>query len=60
MKGLTIGAPLVFRGVKVGTVVDIQASVDNDDLNVDNRIAPIATGVEATLGDARKLFNNGD
>lgn len=31
--GLNVGAPVTFRGVKVGTVTDIQLRVDRKDLN---------------------------
>ena len=34
MRGLNIGAPVEFRGIRVGTVTDIRAELDKESLNI--------------------------
>jgi paraquat-inducible protein B len=61
VKGLNVGAPVMFRGVKIGTVTDIQLHFDSKDLSV--RI-PVVVEIEPekfktitgeTLGEYRYL-----
>ena len=34
LKGLDVGAPVMFRGVKVGSVTDIKVMIDREDLDI--------------------------
>jgi paraquat-inducible protein B len=46
VKGLNIGAPVIFRGVKIGSVTDVKVSLEGKDLSKGLRV-PVLIEIEA-------------
>jgi|SRR5208283_1589837 len=53
VKGLNIGAPVIFRGVKIGQVIDIQLSFNPKDLTA---VIPVYIAIEPRLLTVAKEF----